>query len=323
MSSKNAEFGTFSDTVIETFMADIGISWTVHTVPVSSVDLKDSTFQTRLNTAHYSAVAREYADKMKAGDRFPMIVLQRKSDDLYRVVCGRHRAAAYAMAQNGKAAYMAYIVDDATPADLLMALSARDNNANGVRQGNGETARVAADYITTLPLAAGSRCHNKMTIKEVSQRFGAHVSTVTGHYHAKLVAVEIIRAGCDASGITVKALQALWTWIDNRSWIEIAKAVCANASMPNLADIIYSASREKLNADALISRIRQAALKPDGVEAVRPKKDPGFVTLEHISLAVQDLRSLAPPSNLPAELAEDISSMVETLRMTCKEWKRK
>jgi len=324
MSHQESQFDTYADRAVEVFMKDIGIEWAEKVVSVSSVDLEDNSFQTRLNTAHCSTVAREYAEKIRAGDPFPMTVLQPKGNGKFRVVCGRHRATAYSMAQNGKASYQAYIVGEDTPVDLLTALSARDNNSNGVRQGTAETARVAADFLAKLPVLAGSRCHKKKTIQEVSARFGANDSTVSDHYHAKLVAAKMISVGCRAEGVPVNALRSLWKWTENAAWPDIARAVSENATTGNLSKIISSANADKVDAPTLISRIKDAAgVFYGGSEMVRQRKDPAYVTLEHLSLALQDFRQLSSPRNLPNELAEDIASTVEAIRIECKEWKKR
>ena len=324
MEITSQHFDTFSDRVVESFMSELGIRWSEQSVVVSSVDLSDNTYQTRLNTAQCSAVAREYADKIRSGDAFPMTVLQPKGSGMFRVVCGRHRATAYGISQNGKAAYRAYIVEKDTPHDLSLALSARDNNANGVRQGTGETARVAADYLGRLPLPAGSRCHRKKTIREIADRFGANDSTVSDHYIAKLVTAEMIRVGCSTEGVPIGVMRSLWKWTEHASWRDIATAVSNNASVSSLSKVVSSANADKVDAATLILRINDAAqVSRGGVAAVRPKKDPAFVMLEHLSLALRDFRTLAPPGDLPQELAEDISSAVEAIRLECKEWKKR
>lgn len=324
MSHQVQEFGTFSDSAVESFMKDLGVLWEEQSVPVACVDLADNTFQTRLNTAQCSVVAKEYAEKMKAGDSFPMMVLQRKGTGRFRVVCGRHRATAYDIAQNGKASSRCYVVSDDTPMDVLLALSARDNNANGVRQGTAETARVAADVVAKMPIAAGARCHRNDLIRRVANRFGANQSTVSDHYFAKLTAAEMIRVGCSTEGVPMSAMRSLWKWTDHASWREIARAVSENASATNLAKVISAANKDKADALTLITRIKEAACPgKDGFETVRVRKDPAFVMLEHLGFALRDFRDLAPPRNLPEEVAEDIASAVEAIRLECKEWKKR
>lgn len=324
MSHEAAQFDTYADRAVEVFMKDIGIEWAEKVVSVTSVDLTDNRFQTRLNTAHCSNVAREYAEKIRANAPFPMTVLQSKGNGNFRVVCGRHRAAAYNMAQNGKASYQAYVVAEDTPPDLLTALSARDNNSNGVRQGTAETARVAADFLAKLPVLAGSRCHKKKTIQDVAARFGANDSTVSDHYHAKLVEAKMISVGCPPEGVPVSALRSLWKWVETAAWRDVARAVTEHATTGNLSRVISSANADKVDAPTLISRIKDAAgVFHGGLETVRPRKDPAYVTLEHLSLALQDFRQLSSPRNLPDELAEDIASTVEAIRIACKDWKQR
>lgn len=323
MSESKSVFDTEPHKFVEKVMEELGVRWSIKTVDVAAVDIKDNTYQTRRNVSESAAsVSREYADKIKTGEAFPMVVLQEKSPGRFRVVCGRHRATAYAIAQNGKCAYAAYVVDGSSSHDDLTTLSARENNANGVREGNADTARFAAGELFKLPAPAGSRCHRPRVVKDVASRFGANFTTVRDNYFARLVEREMLRVGVQYGGVPVTALRALWGWTDSAEWRTLAAVVSENASLPGLSRIVSEARRDKLDAKTLIEGIRESASFCSGaIRQIRPQKDPATVTLEHLSLALNDLRDLAPPRNLPEEQADDISSMVEAVRVACKEWK--
>lgn len=310
---------------IELSMSALDIGYDVVTVEVSSVDLRDNSYQTRRNVSESAlSVCREYAEKIKGGECFPMIVVEEKSPGRYRIVCGRHRASAYAIAQNGKTAYRAYLVKAGTPAGLLKALSARENNANGVRQSSVETALTAADYLSQLPIATQGRSHRSEVIKQVAVEFGANLSTVKSYYHAKLVTAAMIRVGVQTNGMQTTVLRSLWGWVENAEWKNIAKTVSDNVSLPNLREVIQSASKDKVDGSTLVKRILQLAeVKHRSSARGGISKDPVTVTMEHLSLALRDIRDLAPPRNLPDEQAEEIKDLVEAVRLATKEWNLK
>jgi hypothetical protein len=316
-------FATESHPFVEKVMVSLGISWTVITVSVNDVDIKDNTYQTRRNVAESSGrVVKDYADKISLGEAFPMIVIEEKSPGRYRVVAGRHRASGYAEAQNGKSGYAAYLVDKSTPKEWLFALSARENNGNGVRQDNVETARYAASKMLEVPTPEGSRCHQQCVINSYAEAYGAHKNAVRDNYLALLVQREMMKVGVDFAGIPFTALYVLWKWTDSADWKRLASVVSENRSTPGITQVIKNARRDKLDASSLICRIEESA-KPASRRLTRcpPIKDPATVTLEHLSLALNDLKDLAAPSNLPEEQAEDIASTVEAIRLACKQWK--
>lgn len=323
MSSDCLVFETESHSFVEKAMRHLGISWSVVTVSVNDVDIKDNTYQTRRNVSEFSGrVVKDYAEKIKSGEAFPMIVLEEKSPGKFRVVAGRHRASAYSEAQNGKTRYSAYLVDKSTSRDSLFALSARENNSNGVRQDSAETARYAASKLLELATEHGAREHKQNVVRSYAEAYGSSVKAVKENYHALLVEREMIKVGVDHSGVAFTALHTLWRWASSSDWRRLASAVSENRSLPGITRIIRDARSDKLDAASLIARIEEARESTScQLGRIRPTKDPATVTLEHLSLAFHDLRDLAAPRNIPDELADDISSMVEAIRVACKEWK--
>jgi len=325
MTGNCSVFGTEVHLFVEKAMVDLGISWTVTTVSVNDVDIKDNSYQTRRNVSESSGrVVKDYAEKIRSGESFPMIVIEEKSPGRFRVVAGRHRASAYAEAQNGKSSYAAYLVDKSTPKQLLFALSARENNGNGVRQDSADTSRYAASKMLEVATQEGARCHQRGIINSFAVAYGVNKYAVRDHYFALLVQREMLKVGVDCAGVPFTALHTLWKWTDSAEWRRLASVVSENRSIPRITQVIKNARRDKLDASSLISRIEQAA-KPASGKLVRcpPIKDPATVTLEHLSLALNDLKDLAAPSSLPEEQAEDIASMVEAVRVACKQWKSK
>lgn len=323
MSGAGHVFSTERHGFVETVMERLGISWTVETVSVSDVDIRDGDLQTRHDVDQCSsAVAREYADKVKSGEAFPMVVLVEKSPGRFRVVCGRHRASAYSIAQNGKSSYAAYVVAKDTTRETLLALSARENNGNGVRQGNADTAKAAASVLMAMALPSGSRCQRAAVINGVADQFGANVTTIKDHYFARLVQREMINVGVPTADVPVTVMRRMWGWTSHADWREVAQAVAENGSLPNLYKLVAEAQKDKLDAKSLAAKIREFADTCAG--KARPRvviKDPASVTIEHLGLAYKDLRDLAAPRNLPDEQAEEIASMVEVIRVACKDWK--
>jgi hypothetical protein len=323
MSGEGQVFATERHGFVEKSMDDLGISWETSVVSIQDVDLKDNRFQTRSNVSVTSmSLAREYADKVKDGESFPMVVLQEKAPGKFRIVAGRHRATAYSLAQNGKTAYEAYIVRGGSSDELLKALSARENNGNGWRQGNSETAHVCADILASMPTKSGSRCHRPDVIREVSARFGAHVTTVRSHYFTRLVRQHMRRVGVDGDRVPVTVLRYVWQWTDMEGWQGLAQAIAAHGTVPLMHQVVSEAKKNKLDATATAIKVREFA-ESQSADSRRASvsKDPATVTLEHLLLAHEDLVKLAPPQNLPEEQAEDISDILESIRLSAKKWR--
>ena len=306
-------------------MEELGIVWEVMTVSVRDVDLGDNSYQTRLNVAEReTSVSREYAEKMKNGEAFPMVVLQPKSESRFRVVAGRHRASGYSLAQNGKESYCAYVVAKDTPRHLLIALSARENNTNGVRQGNADTVRVAADELMKISLPDGARVHVPKVIGEMAEKFSVDRKYLRDRYFARRVEQEMLRVGVQPVHVPFSALKVLWKWTESEDWRRLASVVAAHASTPRMVKVIEDARRDRVDAAALVSRILELSeSQSDVLRRVNAIKDPATVTMEHLSLALNDMRDLAPARNMSDEQAEDISGLVEAIRVACKEWKKR
>jgi hypothetical protein len=119
-------------------------------------------------------------------------------------------------------------------------------------------------------------------------------------------------------------LRSLWRWVENAEWKSIAQTVSDHGSLPNLEKTIHAASKDKVDGGTLVKRILDLAeARPGSSARGGIVKDPVTVTMEHLSLALRDIRDLAPPRNLHDEQAEEIADLVEAVRLAAKEWKLK
>lgn len=161
-------------------------------------------------------------------------------------------------------------------------------------------------------------------IKQVSDQYGANQCTVKDHYHAALVSSHMLHVGVSPRGLPVSVMRRLWRWTDCHDWKQIAEAVAENATFAGLYEVLQQASKDRVDGKTLIKMIRDASDSRVG-RRLRGgvSKDPATVTMEHLSLALEDIRVLAPPRNLQEEMAEEISDLVEAVRLAAKEWRSK
>lgn len=313
---------TISHQTVESVMSELGISWKEQIIFVNEIDIADSHFQTRASANHFSKnTVNEYKERILAGDLFPRITVQRKSGSRYRVVAGRHRAAAYS--DIPESCMSVYVVDSTTDEDLLLKLSIRENSANGLRQSASDNVRIAASFLFATPPINGGRYHKNSALKTAATQYGVNPSTLRNQYLTLLVDAALLRVNVDPQPIDATVKRAVWSggWTDSADWPLVAKTLHAKAHIPRLFDVVQIASKDKLGAAGLIKRLNDfhpetAAPKSYGV----PVKDPATVTIEHLQLALNDFNTLTPRANLSEEIAEDITGVVEAIKFACKKW---
>ena len=318
-------FHTISHQTVESVMSELGILWKEQIIFVSEIDTADSHFQTRASANHFSKnTVNEYRERILAGDLFPRITVQRKSGSRYRVVAGRHRAAAYSNINKDGASISAYVVDKATDDDLLLKLSMRENSANGLRQSASDTVRIAASFLFSTPPINGGRYHRTSALRTAATQYGVNLSTLRNQYLTLLVDAALLRVNVDPQPIDQSVKRAVWSggWTESADWPLIAKTLHSKAHIPRLTDAVQLASKDKLDGAGLIKRLNDfhpeaAAPKSYGV----PVKDRATAILEHLQLALNDFEKLTPPTNLSEEIAEDIVGVVEAIKFACKKWR--
>lgn len=315
-------FQTERHAYVERQMEGLGIRWTVETISVNDLRTSDNTFQTRANVATYDkGTANEYAESIKAGDAFPMIVVQQVSDGTYRLVCGRTRAAAYKKARNGVDKVAVYVVEHGTDHCLLLALSARENNGNGVRQSKSENAQTAVDYLKNVPLACGCSSHTREEVKRVAKVFGVAPQTLQERYQAELAVGKLIEMDLPYQGTSRKALTQLYYYFDRKGFEELLRIV-VNTKHAEVGDILRAARKEEATVAEVIKRIEALCSNKDALPIFQGRKtDRLQLVLEHLSLAHNELAGIGQPSNFIAEQISEVSDLLALLAVDFKAWR--
>jgi hypothetical protein len=106
-------------------------------------------------------------------------------------------------------------------------------------------------------------------------------------------------------------------------WKEIAMSVAESKNPASLWKVFSEAARDKVDATTLIQMISVAnASKPESA-CRRPAivKDPATVTLEHLCLALEDIKQLSPAGGMTQEIADEICDVVSAIRTICRSWR--
>ena len=321
--SVGGAFETHPHVPVEHIMKQLGIVFSVEKVNVSTIDQKDNRYQTRINAAEtLTGSVSDYCRAIKSGDSFPMIVLQRKSKGVYRVVCGRNRAAAYAAAANGRVFISTYVVAEDTDTGLLTALSSRENLSNGDRQGSLHAVSVAVGELMATDTDSKSKWHSHAVVKEMAARFAVNDTTLDNHYKARCAEKEMLRVGVAPSGTSVSVLRCLFPWFESAEWPRLAKAVSDNSQSTGLQKLVETAKKQKYTADALADEIQMLGKAKSDSVRLRAAKDPIFCTMEHLQFAINDLDAMRDPSTYTDDQVEDLKLLVDALRKAHKDWSR-
>lgn len=319
--SAGGAFETHPHVPVEHIMKHLGIVFGVETVNISTIDQKDNRYQTRTNAAEtLTGSVSDYCRAITSGDSFPMIALQRKSKGVYRVVCGRNRAAAYAAAANGRVFISAYVVAEDTDPGLLTALSSRENLSNGDRQGSTNAVSVAVGELMATNTDRKSKWHSHAVVKEMASRFAVSDGTLSNHYKARCAEAEMLRVGVPPSGTSVSVLRCLFPWFESAEWLRLAKAVAEKSQSTGLQKLIETAKKDKYTAEALADEIQKLGqVKGDPVR-LRAAKDPIFCTMEHLQFALNDLKAMRVPATYTPEQREELGDLIGALRTAYRDW---
>jgi len=305
----------------------LNVPYVVEQVRIGDIDTSDDTFQTRLGGGGFlKSMAVEYAERMKKGDVFPTVTLQRKLGKVrFRVVCGRHRAHAMLAAFGNDAVVFAKVVSREIPSDMLKCAGLRDNTTNGMQQGSAEAAKYVARLLLNTPIDGQGIEHSSKSINTYAGNAGASPSTVRTHYYALLAENALVGLGVDISKMSRGVLAELWKFRTAGAWSEIVSAVSQFPDLANLEPLLQKARIAKSDPALIPQQIRDAGVKASPTQGKwYPRKhDPVDTLIEHLVLAERCFANLDPRRNLDEERADEIVAAVECTRRAMKAWRDK
>lgn len=299
---------------------ELNIEWDEQTLPLSSVDVDDNTYQTRFDTgsADEEFVLR-YKTAYHNGDRLPMPLVvvpyaQRMVKDAKHSVCaGRHRTVGGLRAGAKTATFLRAFPKHQGDIDALRDLSLFDNAANGKSISSDETYAYCADEVIRKHGGVLQGMPTKKFIDDMFRRWsgkGVSLNTLKQHIKATLA-----KQRCEALGLKVPAglvdyFAKLWSWERDTGFDSLAKAFCANASEPDVRKILSDSKSKKRTAAQTLAELAQAAR---GYRAAgRPMDFPKQVELDcrHVRTTLSRLES---DMSLDFETLQKVEECIDNL----------
>ena len=305
----------------------LNVTFVIEEVRLGDVDTADDTFQTRLGGCTFiKQMVADYAERMKKGDVFPQITLQRKNRGRKRVVCGRHRLHAMLLAFGPEAVVMCKVVDAEIAPDTLKFVGLRDNTTNGLPQSTSDAARYVARRLLNVPVSGGGREHSNSTLASYAADAGAPAATVRSVYHSMLGENTLVKMGVNVSLITQGVLAELWRIGTTSAFKDIVAAVTENPSLEGLGEILQKARVNKIDPYLIPQQIREASnsrLPAAARSHLRKAPDPIDVLAQHLVMAGRGFEAIEPMRNLDEERADELAGLVESVRRAMKSWRNR
>ena len=303
----------------------LNVPFVIEQVRLGDVETADDTFQTRLGGgAFQKSMAADYSEKMKKGDIFPEITVQRKSrGGRFRVVCGRHRLHAMLLAFGPDAVVACKVVSPEIPVDTLKCVGLRDNTTNGLQQVSADAAKYVARLLVKASVEGNGIEHSNRTLNAYAINAGASPATVRTNYHALLGENVLVSMGIDVSAMTKGVLAELWRTRTAAAFNDIVAAVKEFPSLEKLEGILKKARISKADPFLIPQQIREAGNShfPASGKYYSRKADPVDVLIQHMVLSERAFASLEPRRNLDEERADEIMGAVECIRRAAKAWR--
>jgi hypothetical protein len=313
----------FEDPRVTALLNELKIEYETDLVTIEDIDLEDLDCQTRLNVAvANSESVNKYSDDMLAGDQFPMIVIARRNDGMYRVVCGNHRVRAIALTQyNGS--FEAIILGNNISRDEMRALATRDNASHGDKTAGKESMEIAVRTLMLIPLHDSEQEHADITVKNVGLQMRIKIDSLWHNYRAAMMRAIFKTNGKNISrGTHIHLLGRLWT-----NWMR-------TGSIPVLIAVHEAIEREISDEKIVAELVKKAsaASLPDRIKSIvstnshvysRPIIDVPARIFSAAVIIKNSLSLLDHPGNINKEKIQEIVSLCNDNARLVNEWSNK
>jgi hypothetical protein len=248
---------------------ELNIEWDEQTIPLSSIDLADNTYQTRFDTgsADEEFVLR-YMAAYHNGDRLPMPLVvvpysrRNVKDAMHGVCAGKHRIAAASRVGAKSLTSLRAFPKHQGDIDALCDLSLFDNAANGKSISADETYAYCANEVIRKHGGVHEGYPDQKFFRDIFRRWdgrGIILNTLKQHVKATLA-----KQRCAGLGLSVPAglnnyFAKLWSWERDAGFDSLAKAFCSGVADPDVRKILDESKAKRRSAAETLAEIAQAA----------------------------------------------------------------
>ena len=289
---------------------ELNIEWDEQTLPLSSIDLADNTYQTRFDTgsADEEFVLR-YMAAYHNGDRLPMplvvIPYSRRNvkDAMHGVCAGRHRTIAGHRAGAKIGTFLRAFPKHQGDIDALRDLSLFDNAANGKSISSDETYTYCADEVIRRNGGVHEGMPDQKFIREMFRRWdgrGVILNTLKQHIKATLAKQRCAGLGLNVPSGLNEHFAKLWSWERDAGFDSLAKAFCSAIGDSDVRKILAQSKSKRRSAAETLAEIAQAAR---GYRAAGKKMTPAA----QIDLECRQIKKVL--SRLDSDMSLDFAAL--------------
>lgn len=291
---------------------ELNIEWDEQTLPLSSIDLADNTYQTRFDTGSTDEeFVLRYMAAYHNDERLPMPLVvvpysRRNVKDATHAVCaGRHRTVAGQRAGAKSGTFLRAFPKHQGDIDALRDLSLFDNAANGKSISADETYAYCADEVIRKNGGVHEGMPDQKFVRDMFRRWdgrGVNLNTLKQHIKATLAKQRCAALGLPVPAGLVDHFAKLWSWERDAGFDSLAKAFCSGASDPDVRKIVGESKSKRRSAAETLAEIAQAAR---GYRAVGKKMSPA----KQIELDCRHVKSSL--ARLESDMSLDFAALQE------------
>ena len=314
----------FEDPRVTALLNELEINFDVESVAIKSIDINDLECQTRLNVAVINNdTVTKYSEEMRRGDQFPMIVLARRKDGKFRVVCGNHRCKAATLSAKGSH-LEAIVIDCNTGIDAMRVLATRDNASHGDKTTSKECLEIAVSTLMRMPLHDNQQQHSIEIISNIASKMRIKTDCLRDNYVAALMRAVMKSHDINLlNGTHVNLLAKLWgNWLRTGSTSVLSAVAQAITRDATDNEIMKEIAKRGALPGSLSQRI--GALSP-AAQASLLRTPPDLVSkiLAAAMVIKNSLLLLDHPGNVSKEKVSEIVSICNENAHLSNAWSKK
>jgi hypothetical protein len=306
----------------EAILRDIAkLPYVIQHVSMNEIDWSESANNcARLTDPLNSEKIEDYATCMKAGDVFPMIVVERHSKKNKYVILGGNQRSAAMKTIDPSASIQCYVVDPLTSDERELVIRSLNS-----RHGWGSTKEERVEHAVFLVRKYG------MHVETVARAMVVGSSTINLHIRAEDERARLAKNGIDSSSMPRTLLSALPTVADESLRNAVAKASLETKSTAektaSLAAVVAKA-KSKAAASAAIADFKKSAdaiveiKKTRGSSLKKPRREKALYLLTSLCDFLErgnDGQSFSTLDELSCSIEHDLDNIrVLTAKITAR-----
>jgi len=249
----------------------VGIPFIEGSVRLVDVDWSASANNcARLSNPLNAEKIEDYSTCMRAGDVFPMIVVERSGKKNSYIILGGNQRAAALQAVDPNGSFLAYIVDPLTSDERELIIRSLNS-----RHGWGATKEERVEHAVYLVRKHG------MHIETVARAMVVGHTTINTHIRAEDERARLAQSGIDSSFLPVATLSAIARVKDDKTRNAIAETVVEKKAIsPKVVELVNAVlkSPSRAKTSAILAEFRKAedtasAIKKSTSKLKKPRRD--------------------------------------------------